>query len=416
MRIHLETYGCAVNQADSERIASALLAAGHSLDTDADVVIVNTCTVKGPTERKIRRRLGELRDAGKRVLVAGCLPAAQPEIAEDFPEYAFIGVNAEDAVSAVNAMCDGAPYRNILSTSKRQEPSSYHLNPVVEIVPISAGCLGECAYCITKKARGHLRSRSADSILRQIRSGLDAGVREVWLTSQDTGCWGADIGSRLPQLLADVCAVEGDFTVRVGMMNPDHAHGMLDDLVAAFAHEKIYDFVHVPVQAGSDTVLADMGRTYTVSVFEEVVAAFRKNEDFTISTDVICGYPTESEEDFQHALDLIGRVTPDVLNISRYWPRPHTRAASLKPLPGAETKARSRKMNLLFKQVGIERNKRWIGWQGPALVSARTRDYTARNYAYKPIVIAAEDKDLLGETLTVEVTDATHFDLRGKRY
>ncbi|MFH1055716.1 MAG: tRNA (N(6)-L-threonylcarbamoyladenosine(37)-C(2))-methylthiotransferase [Candidatus Altiarchaeota archaeon] len=403
------TFGCAVNQADSEAIKGLLKAGG--LDK-ADVVVVNTCTVKSPTENKILKRLRQLRHEGKAVVVAGCIPPARPGIVDEFPNFSFVGVNTEDIVEAVRCAVRGERYVNIASGKDKTTLPCIRENPVVGIVPICEGCLGGCSYCQTKFARGELKSYPIRGIVNKVKGYVEEGAREIWITAQDTGAYGQDIGSSLPELFDKVVSVDGDFKVRVGMMNPDHARGMLDELVRAYENYKIYKFLHLPVQSGDDRVLRDMGRRYTVEEFKTVVDAFRKL-NVTLSTDVIVGYPTEDEKAFRNTVELVEEVKPDVLNVSRYWPRPGTKAAKLKQHPGMETKRRSGIMSQVFKSVGLGRNSKWIGWCGNALVSEANVDgtFTARNDWYKPIVIKDGE---LGENVKVEVKKATYYDLRGK--
>lgn len=415
MNVSIETYGCATNQADSEYIVGLLLEHGFSVGEEGDVIIVNTCTVKSPTDAKIKKRLRELSSGGKRVVVAGCMPAADHIVLAEFPDYSFIGTNVSDIVAAVEAAASGGRYVNICSSGDKMCIPKVRANPVVEIIPILEGCLGSCSYCIVRKARGALKSYPASDIVDRVKEAVSDGVREVWLTSQDNGAYGKDADSSLPELLQAVSEVEGEFRVRVGMANPNHVAGFLDELVDAFADERIYRFLHVPVQSGSDRVLKDMGRTYSIDDFKGIVDAFRGRYDATISTDVIAGYPTETDEDFQETVTLIKEVKPDVLNVSRFWARPGTDAARLKQLPGRETKKRSRVINQVFKKVGLEGSKRWVGWMGECLASQKNTDgtYTVRNSHYKPIVVKTGE-DILGKTVNVTISKATYFDLRGK--
>jgi tRNA A37 methylthiotransferase MiaB len=169
------------------------------------------------------------------------------------------------------------------------------------------------------------------------------------------------------------------------------------------------------VQSGDDGVLKDMGRAYAARDFTAVVSAFRKKLNATISTDVICGYPTESEEAFENTLKLLEKTKPDVLNISRYWRRPGTAAAKLRELPGRVTKDRSRRANKLFEKIGLAQNKKWVGWRGKAFASERNETgvgFTARNQWYKPIILKTKD-DVFGRWIDVEIKKATHYDLRG---
>lgn len=433
----METFGCAMNQADSEAAAGLLEEHGHVIVPEkGDVVVVNTCTVKTPTEVKIRRRLRELEDAGRRVVVAGCLPSASPAIADEFKKFSFVGVNVHDIPAAVESALACRRIVLIKPPQLKLCLPRRRLNPFVEIMPIAEGCLGNCSYCITRSARGGLRSFPLDGIVRQVRSAAADGVREVWLTAQDTGAYGLDIGENLPRLLEKVAKVPGDFKVRVGMMNPNHVLDFLDELLEAYRSQKVYRFLHLPVQSGSDRVLKHMGRKYTADDFRMIVRKFREKLDCedslgvgrasssvpadaqqlgtTISTDIIAGYPTEGEDDLKATIALINETEPDIINISRYWPRQGTSAAALRQHPGCVTKQRSRQVNEAFKEIGLKRNKRWVGWEGEAVVSERNPDgtYTARNGWYKPIVIKSE-RDVLGKKVPVKVLKATYFDLRG---
>jgi len=402
-----------MNKADSEAMAG-LLAENSFAFGDNGILIVNTCTVKTPTERKILKRLEGLR--GKKVIVSGCLPSAEPSIAEKFPEFSFLGMNVEDIVNAVRAVENGNRFVRIKEGRCRLELPRRRENPVVEIIPIAQGCVGDCSFCITRKARGCLVSYPRELILENIEKALSEGVREIWLTAQDTGAYGIDINDNLPDLLRDVCKIEGEFKIRVGMMNPSNVLKILDELILAYKNERIYKFLHIPVQSGDDNVLGKMNRRYKIEEFRKIVSEFRNNlPEMTISTDVIVGFPTEDNEAFEKTVNLIEDVKPEVLNISRFWVRPGTKAEKLKALHGRITKNRSRIMNEVFRKIGFQRNRKWIGWEGKALVSEKGKKggFCARNLAYKPIILHS-DENLLGRFVNVRVTDATYYDLRGE--
>ncbi len=412
-KIQIETYGCAMNRADSEAMAGLLAKNGFEFGGDG-ILIVNTCTVKTPTERKILKRLENLR--GRMVIVSGCLPSADPSIVERFPDFSFLGMNVEDIVNAVKAVEKGDRFVRIKEGKCRLELPRRRENPVVEIVPIAQGCVGDCSFCITRKARGCLISYPKDLILENIEKAILEGVKEIWLTAQDTGAYGIDIDESLPNLLGDICEIEGEFKIRVGMMNPSHVLKILDELTLAYRDEKIYKFLHIPVQSGDDNVLRDMNRRYRVDNFRKIVSKFRENfPEMTISTDVIAGFPTEDELAFENTVNLIEEIKPEVLNISRFWTRPGTDAERLKALHGRITKERSRIMNKVFRKIGLQGNRKWIGWEGKALVSGpgKRGGFCARNFVYKPIILHS-DENLLGKSVEVRITDATYYDLRGE--
>jgi threonylcarbamoyladenosine tRNA methylthiotransferase CDKAL1 len=292
------------------------------------------------------------------------------------------------------------------------------LNPVVSVVPVGYGCLGSCAYCCVVFARGRLRSYGVGEVLERVRLDVAAGAREVWLTSQDTGCYGWDVGVNLAGLLGALDGLEGDFRVRVGMMTPNMVMPFLDALVKAFRSEKAFKFVHLPVQSGDDGVLKRMRRFYTVREFREIVEAFRAVfPDVTLATDVICGFPGETPEAFENTLKLISEVKPDVVNVSKFFARPGTAAAEMRDafVGLAEIKRRSTATARLAKQIALERNQRWIGWTGEILVDERGKvpgSWVGRNFAYKPVAVKSTEA-LLGKTLRVKVVKAFPTYLEG---
>lgn len=412
MKIYLETYGCSMNQADSELMLGLLKQAGYEIvsqEEDAELVIINTCIVKKPTESKILRRLRRIEE--KKVIVAGCMPSAEKElIRKNFPDFSMIG--PENILSLARVVERVAKGERIVEIKREKEVKlcipKLRRNPVIEIVPICSGCLGNCSYCIVRVARGELFSYPINLILRQIEEALKEGIREIWITAQDSGAYGKDRGTNLVELLNEICKLKGKFFLRVGMMNPNHALEMLDELIEVYKNSKVFKFLHLPVQSGNDGILRKMNRFYRVEDFKEVVRKFRKEvPSLTLSTDIICGFPEESDEQFEDSLKLIQEIKPDVLNISRFWSRPGTLAESMQPLPGWKTKQRSRKLATLFEPISLEKGKAWIGWRGKMLVDEKGKEksWIGRNFAYKAIVVKSEE-DLLGRFIEVEIKEA----------
>ncbi|MFN3622143.1 MAG: tRNA (N(6)-L-threonylcarbamoyladenosine(37)-C(2))-methylthiotransferase, partial [Nitrososphaerales archaeon] len=286
-------------------------------------------------------------------------------------------------------------------------------NPVVGIVQIASGCLSDCSFCQVKIARGGLRSFDDHLILDEIRRLVRCGCREIWLTSQDNGCYGMDRGGSIADLLDKISKIEGEFRVRVGMMNPTHIVRDISRIVDVLQDIKFFKFLHIPVQSGCNDVLADMRRRYTREDFLEVVREARqKIPSLTLSTDIIVGYPTEEEECFRKTVSLLQEVKPDVVNISRFSPRPGTKAALLPQQPYSVVKQRSTTLHRIVKAICLERNKSWLGWRGEALVDEEVKGAKiARNSFYKPILIS--DDAELGSYLEVEVNGASAACLRG---
>jgi MiaB/RimO family radical SAM methylthiotransferase len=292
------------------------------------------------------------------------------------------------------------------------------LNPAVSIVEIASGCMSECTFCQTKIAKGWLRSYRIGDIIRQIKADLKAGCKEVWLASTDNGCYGKDMGTDLVELLKACCFIDGDFKIRLGMMNPMYMPGMLDRMVDVFhENDKLFKFLHIPVESGSDRVLRKMKRGHTARTFLSAVQAFRtKIPEMTISTDVIVGFPSETEDDFKETLELVEWAEPDIVNISRYGARPGTEAAKWKGMRVRSQVAKERSVHLhvLAKRIAKKRNSLWQGWHGEIVVDEMDKVVQGRNYAYKPVVLSNPDQVLLGDRKRVQVHDFSNFSLKAR--
>ncbi|HDZ36158.1 MAG TPA: tRNA (N(6)-L-threonylcarbamoyladenosine(37)-C(2))-methylthiotransferase [Thermococcus sp.] len=419
-RVHVETYGCTRNKADAEIMEAILLRAGYELaetPDSADYVVVNTCAVKDPTEKHMRERIKELINSGKRVIVTGCLVHVNPDVI-DSRVSGILGVKSIDRIAeAVSVAESGGKLVSVegwreRSIDKLELPRLWK-NGVAFVVPISEGCLNGCTYCATRFARGVLKSYKPELVVKWVKEAIARGYREIQLSSEDTGCYGFDIGTNLAELLDEITAIEGEFRVRVGMMNPNHAIKILDELIDAYQDEKVYKFLHLPVQSGDNEVLRRMGRTYTVEEFEEIVNEFRKKvPGLNLNTDIIVGFPGETDEAFQNTVELVKRVRPDKINVSRYSPRPGTIAAKWKQIPGWKAKERSRILHRLRLQVAYEINQDYVGKTVEVLVHGEGKKggIEGRTFNYKDIIL---DSGEAGELVRAEVKRATATYLLG---
>ena len=415
MQVFVKSFGCSTNLADGEVLAGCLAEAGYKLVnsvTSADVIIYNTCAVKGPTENRIIEILKRV-PANKKVIIAGCLPLINFErLCKEVRFDGIVGPAAGDRIVEVVKRVFNGERVVALEGAVNAKPSlnlpRLRLNPVISIIPVNYGCLGTCAYCCVVFARGHLRSYGIQEIVERVKKDLAMGVQEFWITSQDTACYGRDRGMNLAELLNALCDVEGSFRVRVGMMTPNMVMDILGDLIQVFKNEKIFKFIHLPVQSGDDQILERMRRFYSVEGFKRIVNAFRASfPEMTLATDVICGFPGEDEEAFEKTLQLIGEVKPDIVNVSKFFARPRTAAAEMQEdfVPFQEIKRRSSFVARLAREVAFEKNQRWVGWTGEIFVDEVGKisgSWVGRNFAYKPITIR-DAADLLGKTLRVKV-------------
>lgn len=403
---YIESYGCTSNLADAERIISILINSGFKKTNfeEAEYVIVNTCGVKTPTENKILKRLKALSKTKKKVIVSGCLPSICLEkIKESIPNFkAIVDVRSLNKIPELI----NSKGRKIIFADKPLNKAKilpFPLNKVIGILPISEGCLGNCSYCCARLARKELYCYPIEDIVQSAKILLARGVKELWITAQDT----ASFNPSLPELINKLSSLDGNFKIRIGMMNPDSCLKILNPLIASFKNDKVFKFLHIPVQSGSNKVLKSMNRKYKISDFKKIVKAFRKSfPEISISTDIICGFTDESEEDFKKTLDLIKEIKPDVLNISRYWERPGTP----KGFHGKITKQRSRVLSSLFKKLSFEKNKKSIGKKYEVIVDEKGK---ARNLNYKQIIVPADFE--LGKYYKVKIFKASETSLFARK-
>lgn len=404
MRTYIKTYGCTLNQADSDIMRSLLESEGvetaGGMD-GADVVVLNTCTVKRPTEQRILDEIGRLAKGNRRLVVAGCMASANADLVRRrAPGASIVSTqNIHRIADAVRETYDG----NRVTYSKNGGIDKLELfspgSGAIARVPVSEGCLSSCSFCETKFARGTLNSFSEDLIVRAVENSVRKGAMEVQLTSQDMGAYGADRGTNIAELMKRISRIDGDFRVRIGMLNPDHLGKYIDGLIEAFnSDSRFYRFLHLPVQSGSDAVLESMGRRCGTGTFKEYVRKLREQvEGMAIETDIIVGYPTETEADFGKTLDFIGEVRPDVTNISRFGKREHARASRMRQLSAEAVKARSLRLSRAVRALQKSLNSSYVGNSVSALMTESTgKSLNGRTDSYKQVVVPRNGGDGMG--------------------
>ena len=417
-KIWVEAYGCSASFSDSEMISGLIVNGGHTLaenSEDSDLSVIVTCSVKDATASKMIHRIKE--SNSKPLVVAGCLPKAEKDTVEKFAENAsLLGPNSiGKTLQVIQSTLEGKKLIALDDSdiSKVGLPK-IRLNSAVGIVEIASGCMSECTFCQTKLSKGDLQSYRVGDIVRQVKTEIADGCSEVWLTSTDNGCYGFDIDSDLPELVNSVVDIPEKFFVRVGMMNPMYMPRIRDNLLKSFESSKVFKFLHIPVQSGSDKVLNDMKRGHTSNTFRDVASRFRgKFENFTISTDVIVGFPTETEDDFEMTMKLLEETRPDIVNLSKYSQRPGTDAAEMVQIDVAEVKRRTKIAYELITKISKENNQKWVGWKGQVLFDEEFENQVrGRNFSYKPIFVNGKPK--IGQIASVEITDATNHSLIGQ--
>jgi MiaB-like tRNA modifying enzyme len=435
----IKTFGCSINHSDSEVMAGLLQEAGYdvinsysgevenndTISDTADAIIINTCSVKNLAESKFFRELRKWQDKDVKIIVAGCIPQAEPELLNTkLKDVSVIGTRQlVHVVDILKETLNGEIIHNINNDKNdRLNLPKIRKTGIIEILPISEGCLSSCTYCKTKLARGNLLSYPKEKIIKQFKAALADGCKEFWITSQDNGCYGFDIYRKekyfLPQLLNDLLSIDGEFRIRLGMSNPDHVDRIKNELVETFKHAKMYKFLHIPIQSGNDRVLKSMKRCYTVKEFNGIIDLFRREiPEITISTDIIVGFPDEADREFEDTVKLVKHVNFDVLNLSRFWLRKGTEAESMKQLYSAVIKKRAEYLKKLFDGLSENNNKKFLNKEFTVLIDelGRHDSLIARDEYYKHIVIKNSTQNYkIGDFVKVKISSITRYDLVGE--
>ncbi|MFB6076304.1 MAG: tRNA (N(6)-L-threonylcarbamoyladenosine(37)-C(2))-methylthiotransferase [Candidatus Aenigmatarchaeota archaeon] len=414
-RIYIETYGCTANQSDGEIMKGLLNRSGFQIVNNedlADIFIINTCSVKQTTENKIRSRIKELKRKfeEQKIIVSGCMPESEYDIIRDLlPNSSFVSTHhVKDIPKAVKKVIQGKNVEYIGKTDviKLQCPKIRD-NRWTSKVQISRGCINRCSFCNTKVAKGDLFSYPKEKIIEEVKKSIENGCKEIQITSQDTGCYGFDRDSNLVELLKRLVNLPGKFKTRIGMLNPHNllVKNFLDDLIEVYRDEKIYKFLHIPVQSGSNKILDRMKRNHTVEDFLKVLEKFSDGvDDLNLWTDFIVGFPGETEEDFHKSMELLEKIRPDHVNISRFTPRPDTEAKEMNQIDSEIKKERSRKMSKLVRNITAEKNKLWDEKKSEVFVNKKVgrNKYKGRNESYKPVILNSNE-DLRGKFVQVKL-------------
>mmetsp|Transcript_11716 Transcript_11716/g.11771 ORF Transcript_11716/g.11771 Transcript_11716/m.11771 type:complete len:525 (+) Transcript_11716:136-1710(+) len=420
-KIWMKTYGCSHNVSDSEYMEGILSSYGYRITNemdDADVWLLNSCTVKDPSQAAFMNLVKKAKDANRAVVVAGCVPQADRDL-PGLEEVSVVGIQQIDrVVEIVEQTLQG---NTVKMLGKKELPSlnlpKIRKNPLVEIIPLSTGCLGACTYCKTKHARGQLGSYSLETIVNRVQSVVAEGVREVWLSSEDTGAYGRDLGCDISKLLRAIISVlpEEGVMLRIGMTNPPFILEHLEAIAEALNHPKVFSFLHVPVQSGSDRVLEAMNREYTVSEFRRVVDYLQKHvPDVTIATDIICGFPTELPSDFEDTMRLMAQYRLAIVNISQFYPRPGTPAAKMKRIKTQDVKERSRRLTRLFesftpyKHLKGRKERVWFNTE----ISSDGEHSVGHTKSYVKVLVPLDSR-LPGSNNIVRIINSERFHVTG---
>jgi len=422
LKIYIEGYGCTLNSADTNIIKNSIAFKDFTIVddlNDADIVVINTCIVRLETEHKMISRINYIKSLNKKIVVAGCMPKALREKVEKLNVGALI--MPREAHLAGDVLCSYIKNENRCALNTREEINAnldskldyLHPNGLIMPLPISEGCIGKCSFCIVKVARGRLLSYSRDKIIKKAEEFVNNGVKHILITSQDTACYGFDKGDTLPNLINDIASIDGEFDMRIGMMHAKNVPHIMDELIETYQNDKVSKFFHLPLQSGDDDVLKDMRRGYTVDEFISIVNEFkRKIKDLTFNTDIIVGFPTETEENFENTLEVLKKIRPDYINGAKYSQRKHTEADKLKQVDTKIRKKRSEILDKLRRELSYENNKKYIGKTLKVLITENGKGITNN---CKVVRFDSENKNInIGEFREIKITDAKTFGLFGE--
>ena len=431
----VDTYGCQQNEADSERLRGYLARMGYAFtDTEegADLVLMNTCAIREHAEHRVFGNVGALshtkrRHPGQLICLCGCM-ARQDHVAQrlrqSFP-YVDLVFGPQLLWQFPQLLLEK------LTTGKRVFATDDVPGAVAEGIPvvrqstlkawvsIMYGCNNFCTYCIVPYVRGRERSRKPEDILAEVRQLVAAGYKDINLLGQNVNSYGKDLAEPMDfaDLLELVNAIPGDFLIRFMTSHPKDATQKLFETMARC--EKVCHAIHLPVQCGSDRVLREMNRRYDVKRYLELVDYARKcMPDLTITSDIIVGFPGETEEEFRETLDLLERVRFDSLFTFIYSRREGTRAASMPdPVSRQEKQRWFDQLLQVQNRISREKNAEYVGRTVEVLVDGVSEDpdfdLTGRTRGFK-LVHLGGGRELIGRTVEAEITRSSTVALFGK--
>ena len=430
---YVETYGCQQNEADSEQLRGMLEAAGYGLTDSAegaDAVIFNTCAIREHAEQRVFGNVGALvhtkrRHPRQKIFLCGCM-MGQPAVVERVKNsYPYV-----DAVFSTHHLWEfPSLLLRVLTGKKRVFSVEDSAGSIAEGIPvvrtntlkawvsIMYGCNNFCSYCIVPYVRGRERSRRPQDVLDECRALIAQGYKEITLLGQNVNSYGRDLdcGMDFADLLAAVAELDGEFRLRFMTSHPKDASRKLFDTIAKY--DKICKQFHLPFQSGNDRVLHAMNRRYTAAQYLELVDYGRSlMPELVLTSDVIVGFPGETEAEFEDTLKLIERVRYDALFTFIFSPRAGTPAASMDdPTPRAEKNQRFDRLCALQNRISEEKHRAYIGKTLRVLVDGRDGDkLTARTDGGRLVRLDGGD-ELIGHFLNVTVTDSTTWSLVGER-
>lgn len=431
---YVRSFGCQLNVSDGEKIKGLLKKAGYDFTDDeheADIIILNTCAVRESAEDRVFGIIGSMKKLKEEnpsliIGISGCMTAQEhvaEKIKKSYPQVDFVmGTSAINSLPSLLLEClkgkkfsaDISEYDDFSEQTEQVRESIFKAS-----VPIMFGCNNFCTYCIVPYVRGRERSRLPEDIINEVKNLVDSGYKEIMLLGQNVNSYGKDLknGISFPELLRELNKINGDFIIRFMSSHPkDASHELID---AIFECNKVANHLHLPVQSGSNTVLDRMNRRYTVEKYLETVEYIRKKSpDFSLTTDLIVGFPNETDDEFNSTLDLIKKVKYDNIYSFIYSRRTGTKASEIVDTISETVKGkRMRELLEVQREISTENYKRFIGRKMRVLVdsvSKKREGYVTGKSDEFIIVEFKGDKSLIGQFVETEIIDAMNWAVTGK--
>lgn len=429
---YVETYGCQQNEADSEKLRGYLIQSGYRIVSEAegaDVVILNTCAIREHAEQRVFGNLGALthtkrRHPAQKIFLCGCMAGQEVVSSRIKASYPHV-----DGVFSTHHLWQFPEILwKVLDGKKRQFYITDEPGSIAEGIPqqrdsqlkawvsIMYGCNNFCTYCIVPYVRGRERSRQPEDILRECRALIESGVKDITLLGQNVNSYGKDLscGVDFADLLEQIAQIPGDFLIRFMTSHPRDASNKLFDTMAKY--DKIAKQLHLPFQSGSSRILKAMNRHYDRETYlEKVRYAKQVMPNLVLTSDVIVGFPGETEEDFAQTLSLIEQVHYDSLFTFIFSPRPGTPAASMEdPTPKEEKNRRFDRLCALQNAISEQVHQNYVGKTMRCLVDGRDKEFlTARTEGGRLVRFQGCDS-LIGSFQNLTITGATTWSLTGE--
>lgn len=426
MNIVFHTLGCKVNQYETEAMRRLLREAGYDTDiddgtTNADVIVINSCTVTSESDRKLRQLLRRCRrdNQNAAIVLTGCMPQAFPQIAEEFEEADIVLGNAARRSLPVHLGEFLRHHQRIVDIP----PHDKTIEPLCidnfaehtrAFVKIQDGCNRFCSYCIIPYARGRVRSREPEDIRRELERLAQKGYKEAVLVGINLTAYGQDNGRTIADAVDAACAVDGILRVRLGSLEPDF---MSDDILARLAAQpKLCPQFHVALQSGCDATLKRMNRHYTTDEYRTLCEKLRRLfPDCALTTDVMVGFPGETDEEFMQSLSFVNDIGYSRVHVFAYSRRAGTVADKLSgQLPNAVKSERSRRMSETARHSAEAYAKTYVGRTVPILLETAYPDGTMDGLTDTYLSVRVPTSHKSGELITVRITAADGETLIGE--